>query len=145
MDYKYSVNVGKEMAKAVGLAMPVSLKRSVEICDYIRGKNLKRAIGMLNRVIREETAVPFKKFNRGGTGHKPGMAAGRYPKKTCAEIIKVLENASSNAEHKGLSANSLVIVHMCAKKGSKSFHYGRKRRRLMKRTHIEVVVAEGKK
>ncbi len=142
MDYKYSMETGKNSAKAVGLALPVSLKKSVEICDFIRGKNLQKSINQLNRVINQEIAVPFKKFNSGGVGHRKGMATGRYPIKTCMEITRILKDAQANAEHKGLSPSNLIIKHICAKQGSKSYHYGRKRRRLMKRTHVEVVVEE---
>ncbi len=142
MDYKYSMETEKNMAKAVGLALPVSLKKSVEVCDFIRGKNLQKSINQLNRVIKQEIAVPFKKFNCGGVGHKKGMAAGRYPIKTCMEITRILKDAQANAEHKGLNAGNLIIKHICAKSGSKSYHYGRKRRRLMKRTHIEIIVEE---
>ncbi|MBI2133270.1 50S ribosomal protein L22 [Candidatus Woesearchaeota archaeon] len=145
MDYRYSIQTGKNAAKAVGLALPISLKKSVEVCSFIRGKNLKKSISQLDKASKGEIAIPFRKFNRGGTGHRKGrMGTGRYPQKTCIEITKILKNAAANAEHKGLNPDSLVITHICAKQASKSYHYGRKRRRLMKRTHIEVMVDEGK-
>ena len=131
------------MARATGLALPISLKKSILVCDSIRGKQLEKAIASLERVIMMEKPVQYRRFNKGGTGHKPGIGPGRYPVKTCMEIKKILEDAKANAENKGLQAKNLIIDHISAKKGSKSFHYGRKRRRLMKRTHIEIVVKEG--
>ena len=47
----------------------------------------------------------------------------------------------ANARSKGLDIPSLVVGSILAKKGAPSWHYGRQRRRRMKRTHIEVVVA----
>lgn len=144
MEYKYSMETGENMAKAAGLALPISLKKSVEVCNLIRGKGLNKSIAALNRVAKDDVPVPYRRFNRGGTGHRPGIGPGRYPKKTCVEIVRILEDAKANAEHHGLSSDRLFIRHISAKKASKSFHYGRKRRRLMKRTHIEVVVEESK-
>lgn len=142
MGYKYSANTEQNEAKAAGIAMPVSFKQSVEVCSYIRGKGLRNSINALNRVVEGLSAVPYRRYNRGGTGHRPGMAAGRYPKNTCTEIIKLLEDVQANAQHKGLNANKLVIRSISAQKAAKQFHYGRKRRTKMKRTHIEVVVKE---
>ncbi|MBI2142100.1 50S ribosomal protein L22 [Candidatus Woesearchaeota archaeon] len=142
MGYKYSANTEQNEAKAAGIAMPVSFKQSVEVCSYIRGKGLRASINALNRVVEGLSAVPYRRYNRGGTGHRPGMAAGRYPKNTCTEIIKLLEDVQANAQHKGLNANKLVIRSISAQKAAKQFHYGRKRRTKMKRTHIEVVVKE---
>lgn len=142
MGYKYSANTEQNEAKAAGIAMPVSFKQSVEVCSYIRGKGLRASINALNRVVEGLSAVPYRRYNRGGTGHRPGMATGRYPKNTCTEIIKLLEDVQANAQHKGLNANKLVIRSISAQKAAKQFHYGRKRRTKMKRTHIEVVVKE---
>ncbi|MBI3034530.1 50S ribosomal protein L22 [Candidatus Woesearchaeota archaeon] len=142
MDYRYSIKASEKMAKASALSLPVSMKKTVEICNMIRGKNLQRAIRTLGMVVDGKQAVPYRRFNKGGTGHRKGMGTGRYPMKTCAEIIKLLENVRANAEQKGLQAPNLVISHIRASKGAKSFHYGRKRRRLLKRTHLEVAVEE---
>ncbi|MBI2574639.1 50S ribosomal protein L22 [Candidatus Woesearchaeota archaeon] len=144
MDYKYSAKTEQNEAKAVGMAMPISFKQSVEVCSHIRGRGVQDSISRLNRVVQGLAAVPYRRYNRGGVGHRPGMAAGRYPQKTCAEIIKVLEDAQANAQHKGLDTNKLVIKHISAQKAAKQSHYGRKRRTTMKRTHIEVVVKEKK-
>jgi len=124
------------------MAMPISFKQSVEVCSYIRGKRLQNSINRLNKVAQGLLAVPYRRYNKGGVGHRRGMATGRYPKKTCLEIIKVLEDAQANAQHKGLDTNKLIIKHISAQKAAKQPHYGRKRRTTMKRTHIEAVVKE---
>ncbi|MBW2978129.1 50S ribosomal protein L22 [Candidatus Woesearchaeota archaeon] len=129
-------------AKAVGQSLPISRKTSVEVCAFIRNKSLDRAKSLLQLVINKKIAVPFKKFNK-DVGHRKGkIAAGRYPKKTCEEILKLLESVEANAQFKGLNTANLVISSIIANAASRPWHYGRQRRRKMKRTNVEIVVEE---
>ncbi|MBS3149419.1 50S ribosomal protein L22 [Candidatus Woesearchaeota archaeon] len=121
--------------------LPISLKKSVEICDFLRYKELKKAQRILNDVMNKKIAIPFKRYNM-DTGHKPGMAAGRYPGKASFEILKLLNSAEANAENKGLDTEKLVISKLIANKGNKMFHPGRHRGIKMKRTHIEIILEE---
>lgn len=139
--YKYSATVNEHRARAVGLLLPISTKKSIEICNFIRGKNIQKAKEILNNVIDMKKPVPFKRFT-GGAGHKHGIGPGKYPVKACKEILSLVKLVEANAQHKGLDTSSLEIIHICAKKGPKSWHYGRKRRIAMKRTYIEIVVEE---
>ncbi len=132
----------KTQAKAVSLSMPISTKKTVEMCLRIRGKELAKAQAYLRRVIALEQPVAYTRHNSGGAGHKPGMAVGRYPVKTAQFVLKLLEQVEANAENKGLNPKSLAITHIAAQFAGKSWHYGRQRRRRMKRTTVEVVVAE---
>jgi len=135
-------NYKKEtMAKLVGRALPVSTKQSIEICNLIRGKELRKAKILLENVIQKKKAVKFTRFNK-GVGHKPGIGPGRYPIKTSGEILKLLESAESNAQLKGLNTINLIIGHIKADKASNQWHYGRKRRRKMKRTNISLILTE---
>ncbi|MFH0874330.1 MAG: 50S ribosomal protein L22 [archaeon] len=143
-DYKISFTDLKEnMAFAVGKDLSISTKYSVEICNYLKGRKSSVAKKLLEKVITLEKAVPIKKFNR-DTGHKAGIAAGRFPVNTAKAIIKIIESAEANAQNKGLGTE-LVIIHMRANKTAAPYHYGRQRRRKMKRCHVEVVLAEEKK
>jgi len=129
-------------AKAVGISLPISRKTSVEVCAFIRNKSLDKAKALLQAVIDKKIAVPFKRYNR-DVGHKKGrIAAGRYPQKTCKEIFKLLESVEANAQFKGLNTANLVIKSIIANAASRPWHYGRQRRRKMKRTNIEIVVEE---
>ena len=129
------------IATAKAYNLPISLKKSIEICDFIKYKGLKKAQIILNNVIDKKIAVPFKRYNM-DTGHKPGIAAGRYPKKASSEILKLLNSAEANAENKGLDTEKLVISKLIANKGNKMFHPGRHRGIKMKRTHLEVKLEE---
>ena len=136
----------ENMARAIGRALPISFKQSIEICNFVRNKDLSYAKNVLNKVISQEQAIPFKRFNM-DVGHKKGMAAGRYPKKASTEILDLINNVEANAQFKGLNTANLVITHINANKASKVLRFGRKRSRESKRTHVEIVVQEkaGKK
>lgn len=132
----------ENIAKAVGRSLPISTKHSVEICNFIRGKNLQKSKTILKEVVKEKRAVPFKRFKR-DVGHKTGkIASGRFPKKASQHIIKLLDSVEVNAQNKGLNVDLLFVKNIKANKASTPWRFGRLRRRKMKRTHIEVIVEE---
>ena len=142
MKFKYSFNGEEEKtAKASGLDLSISTKKSVEICRTIRGKALKDAKSFLEKVIKKEMAVQMKRYLR-DTPHRKGIGPGKYPIKTAEGILRLLKNGEANADNLGLDVNNLVILHISAHKATKAWHYGRKKRRKMKRTHIEIVLKE---
>ncbi len=130
------------MARAAGLALPISVKFSVEICRYIKNKNVRLAKKMLQDVIDKKKAVPFRRYNS-DLSHKTKIGPGRFPEKASKEFIRLIENVEANAQFKGLASN-LVITHISAHNAGKSWHYGRKSRRKMKRANIEIFVEEKK-
>ncbi|MBI4453149.1 50S ribosomal protein L22 [Candidatus Woesearchaeota archaeon] len=146
MGYKYAFDqYNKElMARAVGNSLPISVKESAEICTFIRHKPVGRAKKMLQDVIDENLAVPYRRFNM-HVAHKTKIGPGRYPKSASTEILSVIESAEANAQFKGLNPGNMVIRHICAHKASTPYHFGRHRGRKMKRTHVEVVLEETKK
>ncbi len=139
--YKYSATVNEHRARAVGLLMPISTKQSIEICRVIRGKNIQNAKKILNESKDMKKPIPYTRFTE-GAGHKHGIGPGKYPVKACREILNLVNLVEANAQHKGLDTSSLEIIHICAKKGPKSWHYGRQSRIAMKRTHVEIIVEE---
>ncbi|MDY6764180.1 MAG: 50S ribosomal protein L22 [Halobacteria archaeon] len=119
MGISYSVDVDEEIsAKAIGRERKVSLKNSVELAKHIKGMSVEEARETLEAVRDGEKAVPFKSHNS-GVGHRKnleGWDAGRFPEKASKELLKVLENASSNAEYKGLDPDDMKIHHVAAHK-----------------------------
>lgn len=130
-----------DIAKLNAKDLRISTKQSVEICDFIRLKNLKAAKYILERVLQKKMAIPFKRYNR-DIGHKHGIASGSYPMNASTEILKLLHGVEANAENIGLNKNELYISKIMANKGGTQWHFGRKRRRQMKRTNIYIEVAE---
>jgi large subunit ribosomal protein L22 len=141
--YNYTTKAGANEAKAVGVGMPVSFKQSYEVAKFIRGKSVTLAKKMLEDVIAMKHPVPITRFNR-ETGHKHGMAAGRFTVNTCTHILRLLKSAESNAQFKGLSTANLVVRHVAAQQGPGAWRYGRHRRRRAKSAHVEIVVSESK-
>jgi large subunit ribosomal protein L22 len=140
--YAYKAEDESTIAKVVGMALPISWKHSIVIADFIRGRSIIDAKKLLEGVIALKTVVPFKKFNF-DLGHKRGkIAAGGYPAKASGFILKLINSAEANGNDKGLIGESLYIEHICVHKAGKQWHYGRKRRRVMKRCHIEIVLKE---
>jgi large subunit ribosomal protein L22 len=129
------------MSKSVGRSMPISTRHAIEICNFIRGKNIQKVKSYLQEVTKQKKAIPFTRFNK-GVGHKPGIGPGRFPVKACGEILMLIESAESNALFKGLNTANLVIGSIIANKSAVTWHYGRQRRRKMKRTNLDIILIE---
>lgn len=129
------------MARAIGMSLPISFKQSVEICRYIKNKDVSEAKKILQDTIEKKIAIPFKRYNW-DLGHKKKIGPARYPKKASKGFIKLIENVEANAQFKGMNTSNLIIAHVSAHQSSKAWHFGRKTRRRMKRTNIEIIVEE---
>ena len=127
------------MARALGAALPISFKQSVEICSHIKNRNVADAKKILSNVVEQKVAIPFRRFNF-DLSHKTKIGPGRYPEKASKEFIRLIEAVEANAQFKGLNTSKLIISHISAHKASKAWHYGRKTRRKMKRTNVEIIV-----
>jgi large subunit ribosomal protein L22 len=143
MAYRYAFQgYNKDtMARCVTLAASVSTKHCVEIASHLRGRNIAAAKRILNDAIAVKRAIPFKRYND-NIGHKKGIGPGRYACKASEEVLRTLAVCEANAQNKGLSTGKLRIKHISANLASRPWHYGRQRRRRMKRSHIEIVLEE---
>ncbi len=144
--YTFNAKPGESVARARGIEVPVSPKKTYEVMNAIRGLSVEKARTVLEDVISEKKAIPFRRYNQ-ETAHHTGVGPGRFPKKIARQLLKLLANAESNAEYEGLETDQLYIkVAACAR--------GRIRRATMPRAHgratawneqttnIEIVVAE---
>ncbi len=130
-------------AKAMAKDLPISTKHCVEICKYLKGKKLQKAKQVLSNVMAMKQAIPYTRSTL-DLGHKKGIGPGRYPVKASEAILTLLNSVDANAQLKGLNSNDLIIEHIAAQQASRPWHYGRKGRAKMKRSHVEVVVIEKK-
>jgi large subunit ribosomal protein L22 len=141
--YNYSTEVhGKDISQAVARDVPVSRKQGIEIANYIRGKKVKLIKKLLNEVIQMKKAVPFRRYNQEGAGHKTGIGPGRYPIKATGFVLDIIKNAENNAKRKGLNTDNLILEHINIQQGTRRLKYGRKGSRISKRSHIEIVVKD---
>jgi large subunit ribosomal protein L22 len=126
-------------AIAMANSLPISTKQSVEICSFIRGKTTEKSKKLLEQVLEQKIAIPYKRFNK-GVGHKRGkIASGRYPLKATFAILNLIKTAEANAEVKGL-VSPFQISTAIASQSSRNWHYGRQRRRKTKRTHVKLIL-----
>ncbi|MBI2151754.1 50S ribosomal protein L22 [Candidatus Woesearchaeota archaeon] len=128
------------LAMARALNLPVSTKHCIEISNFLRYKKTDLAKQLLEEVIAEKRAVPYKIFND-NVGHKPGMMSGRFPQKAASEVLKLIKSVEANAQNKSLDTNNLKITKIIANRASVPFTGGR-HRTATKRTHLEIEVWE---
>ncbi len=133
-------------AKAYGKNLQISPKKSVEVCRFIRGKDVDVAIDMLDDVIEKKRAVPYRKHKK-EIAHQKGSGPGGYPEKVATKIKVLLEEAKSNAESKGLDPEGMDILTISAHQGEvipgfQSRAFGRTSPADRKTTNVEVILKE---
>lgn len=116
MSYGYAAqNVDPETtAKAAGREIPVKPKFAVNVCKAIKGKSVKQARAFLEGVIALETPVPFRVHKRHVKHRRGGVGPGQYPVRVAEVTLRILNDAASNAEYKGLDPEKMYVWHTCA-------------------------------
>ncbi len=143
----YSMDPDPETtAKAYGSELQISPKKSLEVCDMVRGKEVDKALEMLEEVLDGDRPVPYKKHNK-RVAHQKGVGSGGYPKNVCEEIHSLIEECRANAESKGLDTEDMVIKVIAAHRGSpmEGFRpraFGRSSPSETKTTNLEVILEE---
>ena len=135
-------------AAARGTGLNISPKAAREVCKALKGMDLEKAKNYLGRVIEMDQAVPFKRHD-GKVGHRrgKGMSTGRYPVKTAAAILKVIESAGNNGEAIHIDIENWRILHIATSRGTSfesRFPRARGRATPKKResANVEVVLEE---
>ena len=146
--YTYQDEAGVNVARARGVELPISPKKTYEVLNAIRGLTVERARTVLEDAIGLRRAIPFRRYNQ-ETAHHRGVGPGRYATKVAKNVLQVLENAEKNAEYEGLDVDRLFVKVAASGRG-------RIRRATMPRAHgratawneqttnIEIVLAERK-
>ena len=144
--YTYQAEAGRNVARARGIELPISPKKTYEVLNAIRGLPVERAKTLLEEVVALRRAVPFRRYNQ-ETAHHPVSGPGRFPKKVAKNVLTILRNAEQNAEYDGLDAERLFVKVAASGRG-------RIRRAVMPRAHghgdpwneqttnVEIVLAE---
>lgn len=146
--YTYASETGVSVARARGQELPMSPKKTYEVLNAIRGKDLERARKILDEAIALKRAIPFRRYNQ-ETAHKKGVGPGRYPKKVCEALLGILANAEANAEFQGLDTDRLFIKVAASSRGriqkaSMPRAQGRATAWNEQTTHVEIVLGERK-
>ncbi len=128
-------------ARAIARNVHISWKHGIEISRELRFHSTEYAKKFLQDVAELKKPVPFRRYWR-DVGHKPGMAAGRYPQKAAREFLQLIKAVEANAQVKGLNTASLKIIKLITNRAPKAPSAGRKRH-TAKHAHIEIEVREG--
>jgi large subunit ribosomal protein L22 len=146
--YTYRDEAGVNVARARGVEVPISPKKTYEVLNAIRGLPVARA-----RTVLEETAalrrpIRFRRYNQ-ETAHKRGIGPGRFPEKVAREVLKILKNAEENAEYEGMDADRLFVKVAASARGkirkaNMPRAHGRATSWHEQTTHIEIVLGETK-
>jgi len=137
-------------AAARGVGLNISPKAAREVCKAIKGMELEKAKTYLEKVIDKDQAVPFRRHD-GKVGHRKGkgISSGRFPIKTAAAILKVIESAGSNGEANNIDVENWRILHIATSRGT-SFEArfprarGRATPKMRESANVEVVLEEAR-
>jgi large subunit ribosomal protein L22 len=115
----YSTNIDPETsARAIGKDLRVSYKNSINVCSAVRGMPVEDAKEYLEKVIKKEVPVPFKKHIRHINHQKgAGFGPGKFPVNAAKAVLNLLNSVENNAELKGLDPESMFIAHISAYRG----------------------------
>jgi len=141
----------ERLAKASGRDIRIKPKPAREICAVIKGMKVDQAKTYLEKVIRLEQSVPFRRHKKKGA-HRHDLKqfkwyAGRYPQKAAARIYEILTSVESNAEYKGLDIDLCRIIHAATHRGRIIKRYiprarGRSTAKFKHLSHVEIVIYE---
>ncbi len=147
MPYKYSIKTDPDRsAKASARNIDVSPKATREVCKAIKGMKIHQAIEYLEDVLAKKRSVPYRRYKK-NVAHRSdlkGWGPGRYPKKACTEVLKVLNNLENNAEANKLQVDKCIIIHAATllgtrQKGSFPRAHGRSSPKTKQFVHIEMI------
>lgn len=134
---KEEKKVKKEEASSKGEGLRASLKHTMYLSKFVKGKSIDQALTDLNDVLGFRRVVPFK----GEIPHRsaPGVMSGRYPKAATKEFIRVLKNLKGNAIANGLELEQTRIYFASP---SWAFRPARRGGRKAKRINLVVKARE---
>lgn len=120
MAYGYAAqNVDPETtAKAAAREVPVKPKFVVNVMKAVKGKSVTQARTFLEDVVALKQAVPFRVHKRQVKHRKGGIGPGQFPVNAAAKVLRVLNDAASNAEYKGLDPDKMYVWHAACHRGS---------------------------
>ncbi|MBI2045014.1 hypothetical protein HYT23_03075 [Candidatus Pacearchaeota archaeon] len=128
--------VKRIIARVNARDIPISTKKSSDVCRFIKGKKIKTAVHELEEILAFKRPLPM----RGEIPHRKGkIMSGRYPQKVIKNFIVLLKSLGANA----VDLDDPVITEAFANTGSRP--YGRFGRTRKKRTHITLVARDAKK
>ncbi|MBI3587624.1 50S ribosomal protein L22 [Candidatus Micrarchaeota archaeon] len=116
--YKYSLEFDPaKSGRSQGYDIDASYKDLAQACKAMEGRSVSAARKLLEEAIELKKPIRFYKFNK-GMGHRSqlGGKKGKFPRKECRLLLKILANAYSNALSNGVEGKDAVVLHAIAYK-----------------------------
>ncbi len=116
MRYEYSTGFDtNKSARSQTYDANVSYKDLTQVCKTITGKPVLKAMVILENAIDGIKPIIYKTHAK-GSGHKSQLSGkqGKFPNKASKLMLKLLKNAYSNAQSKGIDEKSIVVLHAAA-------------------------------
>ena len=132
---KVEKKVVKTEAIINGKRLPISLKDSIAIGNFIKNKKIEDAISDLELVLKKKKAIPF----RGELPHRKGkrMMSGKYPINASSHFIKLLKSLSANSSNNSMDLDRTIITSIIPNKAPQQLHrFGSTK---FKRTHVTII------
>ncbi len=144
--YTYTGERGRAVARARGVELPISPKKTYEVLNALRGQPVSRARAILEDAVARRRAIPFRRYNQ-ETAHHRGTGPGRFPVAVARQLLKVIANAEANAEYEGMDTDRLVVLVAASARGrirkaSMPRAHGRATAWNEQTTNVEIVLAE---
>ncbi|HEV2429668.1 MAG TPA: 50S ribosomal protein L22 [Thermoplasmata archaeon] len=144
--YTYHAEPGTTVARARGIEVPMSPKKTYEVLNAIRGRSIEEARAILQGAVEGTRAIPFRRYNQ-ETAHHTGTGPGRFPKKVAKTLLQLLANAEANAEYEGMDTDALIVKVAASgrgriRKASMPRAQGRATPWNEQTTNVEIVLAE---
>ena len=112
---------------------PISTRHSVALCNFVKRKDIERAIKELEEVVAKTRALPMK----GEFAHRKGkgIMSGKYPQVSTKYFVKLLKSLQSNANVNDIKNPTIVeaIANLAPRPLGRFGTYTRKR------THITLM------
>lgn len=140
------VEFPEQSARARIVESNISLKDSINIAHFLRGKTLDGAKRIIDDGIAKKAPIKYFRY-LDSVSHRRATGPGRYPVRALKAFQKLVEGAEANAEFKNLNTEKLVISHIAASKGKMLKRYapkayGRAGSKNRDMVNIEIVVEE---
>jgi len=129
--------IRKTEAVVNGVSLPISTKKSGDMCRFIKNKKVEDAIKMMDEIIQGKRAIHAK----GEYAHRPGVGSGKIPVRVAEEFKILLKSVLGNAKNHEIE--NPYVCEAKANMASRPFgSFGAYRR---KRSHIFIKVKGAKK
>lgn len=130
----------KNMSISRGNNLKISLKKSVEVSRFIKGKKLSYVLTLLENVVDKRQIVPYLKYNRDMPHQKgKGISSGGYPINVAMKFLELTNSAKKNIESLNL-VGTLYVLSVSARKGVTRMHNSRHSGRKIKSTNVEIIL-----